>query len=265
MKMVDEADFDYNKCGFKEREYKDGLVVSSLDVKNYNKDFAKGNYRIVSCKNLFIASKVVINKLEKLICEQFKFMLQKLKICEDDNILVCGLGNGEIVADSFGEKTCKKILSTKLLSKKIVKSNICSICPNVQAITGIHTFDIVCGVARQIKAKLIVLIDSFLTNNVKRLGHSFQLSNTGIVPGGALNFNKEISFSTTNIKCVTIGVPFMLNLKNISCSINKNIIVSPKDIKFMVEKCSTILANALNKVFNPELSRDEIMELLNPI
>lgn len=33
----------------------------------------------------------------------------------------------------------------------------------------------------------------------------------------------------------------------------------------MVEKCSTILANALNKVFNPELSRDEIMELLNPI
>ncbi len=265
MKMIDEADFDYEKFGFNEKIEDNGIVVSSMEIDNENCDFKKGSYKIVSCKNLFIAPKNIQRMLEEEIVKQLKSFLMKLEIYESDTILVCGLGNGEIVADSFGEKTCKKVLATKLLNKKIVKSNVCTLCPNVQAVTGIKTFDIVCGVAKQIKAKLIVLIDSFLTNNIKRLGHSFQMSDTGIIPGGALNFNKEISYDTTNIKCITIGVPFMLNLKEIANCVHKDIIVSPKDIKFMVEKCSTILANSLNKVFSSDLKRDEIMELLNPI
>lgn len=265
MKMIDEADFDYGKYGFKEKIKSGGIVVSGMDVENENCDFKIGSYKIVSCKNLFIAPKNIQRMLEQEISKQIKSFLTKLNILENDTILICGLGNGEIVADSLGERTCKKILPTKLLNKKIVKSNVCTICPNVQAITGMPTFDIVCGVAKQINAKLIVLIDSFLTNNIKRLGHSFQMSDTGIIPGGALNLNKEISFETTNVKCITIGVPFMLNLRELSNSVNKDIVVAPKDIKFMVERCSTILANSLNKVFSPDLKKTEIMELLNPI
>ncbi len=265
MKMIDEADFDYKKYGFDEKIKQNGIVVSSMEVNDENCDFKKGSYKIVSCKNLFIAPKNIQRMLEEEIVKQLKSFLMKLEIDESDIILVCGLGNGEIVADSLGEKTCKKILSTKLLNKRIVKSNVCTICPSVQAVTGIKTFDVVCGVAKQIKANLIILIDSFLTNNIKRLGHSFQMSDTGIIPGGALNFNKEISYDTTNIKCITIGVPFMLNLKDLVKNVNKDIVVSPKDIKFMVEKCSTILASALNKALSPELKKVEIMELLSPI
>lgn len=265
MRMVDEADFDYEKYGFREVELKNGIVVSYLDINNdENENFKKGSYRIVSCHNLLIATKSVLKEFKNKLCDELKCLLKLLKISKTKTVLICGLGNEDIVADSLGYACCKKILATRLLNKKIVKSNVCSISPNVQSVTGIQTFDIVYGVAKAINADLIILIDSLMTNNIKRLGHSFQMSSCGMVPGGAMFDNREISLQTTGIKCLSIGVPLMLDLKQLS-SINKSIVVSPKDIKFMIEKCSKIIADVINIVFNPNLSYGEIEELLNPI
>lgn len=265
MKMIDEADFDYSKFGYKEIN-KNGIIISSLNVNQDNNriGFKKGYYRIVSCNNMYLLTDKQLNDLINQITTQLNELFEVLNVDLTKTILICGLGNKDIMADSLGENVCKNILSTRLLKSEIIKSKVCTIAPNVQSVTGIETFDIVSGIANNINAKLIILIDSLMTENVKRIGHSFQMSTCGIVPGGAIKNNKEISFETTNIKCLTIGVPFMLDLKSVSNKINKSIIVSPKDIKAMISLCSKIIADSINILVNPSLKMCEIQELLKP-
>ena len=262
MKMIDEFDFDYSSLCFKEHTTKDNLIISSLNIKKENKLFKVGKYKILSCPNLFLLGSNQIEKVKTTFVKVLKELITSLKIELTDTVLIVGLGNKNIEADALGESVCSKILSTRMLDKNFVKSNVCTICPNVQASTGINTFDIVNSLCKEIKPRLIILIDSLLTNNIKRIGHSFQLSTCGIVPGGGVGKNKEISLKTTGVKCITIGVPFMINLKEISSFIHKNIIVTPKDIHKMMEECSNIIADSINIFFNSNLKKEEICELL---
>ena len=265
MKMIDEADFDYAKFGYNETK-KNGIVISSLNVSQEDNrlGFKKGLYKIVSCEDLYLSSMDRLDDITNQIVEQMRQLLEYLKCTTQNTVLVCGLGNKEIISDSLGENVCKKILSTRLFKSPIIQSRVCTLVPNVQSVTGIKTFDIVSGVAKNINAKLVILIDSLLTNNIKRVGHSFQISSCGIVPGGAIKNNKEISYQTMGIKCITIGVPFMLDLKHLSKKIKKNIIVAPKDINQMINMCYKIIADGINLLFNPNLKPTEIKELLNP-
>ena len=261
MIMFDEADFDYKKYGFRE-VVKDGVNLSFLDIKKSNSQFKKGSYRIVSCHNLFLDRKLTALVRENI--KQFlKQLIKVLNIKKNANVLVCGLGNIDIMADSLGERTCKKVFASRQFSNSLITSKVCSIFPSVQAITGINTFEIVYAVAKKIKADLIILIDSLLTNNILRIGHSFQLSTVGITPGGGVRENKEICFETTSVPCISIGVPLMLDLKDISSEINKSMIVASKDIKMLVERCSGLIADAINEVLNPKLKKEDIMELIN--
>lgn len=264
--MIDEADFDYSKFGYSEQNLGNGVVLSKLNVSDDNNKigFKKGYYRIISAENFFVSSKEQLEFITSQLVHQLDELLEVCDIKKNQTVLVCGLGNIDITADSLGTNVCKKVLSTRLLNNTLIRSNICSISPNVQSVTGIETFDIVSGIAKSINAKLIILVDSLLTNNIKRIGHSFQLSTCGIVPGGAIRKNKEISYETLGIKCITIGVPFMLDLKSISNKINKSTIVSPKDINEMIKKCSSLISDSINILFNPNLKKEEICELLNP-
>lgn len=260
MRLFDEVDFDYAEYGFKEEKLGD-VNLSILDVEQDNECFDKGSYRIVSCHNLFLSEKLqifVTNKIKKFLKE----LLSILQIKDNSCVLLCGLGNNQIMADSFGENVCKKVLATRLINSNLITYKVCSICPNVQSVTGIKTFDIVNGVAKSVKADLIILIDSLMTSNIKRLGHSFQLSTVGITPGGAIRDNKAINLKTTGVPCLTIGVPFMLDLKSVSNKINKSIILTPKDIKILIDKCSNVLADAINGVLNNNFKNCEIKELL---
>ena len=256
--MFDEVDFDYASSGFCEFK-KSGLDLAEMNVKKTNKDFDKGRYRIVSCHNLFLCEQnvtLVTQQIENYLLE----LVKSLEIKKHSTILLCGLGNTSILADSFGAKVCQKVLATRFMPKKYCHYYTCSICPNVQGVTGIQTFDIVCGIAQKIDADLVILIDSFMTSNPKRLGHSFQLSNVGMTPGGAIMDNKKICLETLGVKCISIGVPFMLDLKNMDKDF-ANIIVAPKDIKFLIENTSKILANAINGVV-AKLTQKEIQSLL---
>ena len=263
MKMIDEADFDYGKFGYLQKDLGDGIIFSKLDIaKSENKlGFNAGSYRIISVHNLFIMTSKQRENVANVFVLTLKELLHKINIKKTDKIIVCGLGNDNILADSFGRAVCSNVLATNGILSKLTKSKICTISPNVKAVTGLDTLDIVSGIASKICAKLIILVDSLMTKNIERIGHSFQISTCGIVPGGAIKSGKEISEKTTGVKCLTVGVPFMIDLKSISKKIQKQIIVSPKDCGEMVEVCSQIVADAINQYFNPTLNKNDICEL----
>ena len=262
MKIFDEIDVDFSALGFKQTKI-NNLILSSLDIQQDNKNFKKGKYKIVSCHNLYLHSdyqKEVVAQLKKILKEFLRFH----KIKQQDKVLVCGLGNADIISDSLGIKTCKKILATNNFDFSQKKHNICTICPGVQAETGLQTFDIVNGIVKSIDAKLVILIDSLLTENIKRLGHCFQLSSVGMVPGGALLDSKEISLQTIGVPCISIGVPLLLDLKGVTDKVKKSIIVAPKDIKHYVLTCADIISTAINCGIGTTLTRQQILETLKP-
>lgn len=267
MKMIDEADFDYSKFGYNEIDLGDDIIYSKLDIKyDDNKlGFKKGSYRILSGHNLYLYNETQTNKLVQYVVDVLNELTSKLKIKKTDKILICGLGNYDIVADSFGVETCKKILATYDIKSSITNSKICKIIPNVKMNTGLDTFTIVNGIIKLVNIKLIIVIDSLITKNIQRIGHSIQISTCGTTPGGGICNGKEISKQTTNVECMTIGIPFMIDLKSISSKVNKHIIVTPKDNFEMINFCSNIVSDAINLFFNPKLTKKEINELKRPI
>lgn len=265
MKIIDECDSDLSQYGFLQKKHQFGICENFLKVltdKHKKKlGWNKGEYYIVNCPNLYMYNKKILDYLETVL----KNILKKLtnNFSNINKVLVVGLGNSDIVCDSFGPNVAKKIIATGHISANIGAKVFC-LCPMVEGQSGINTFEIVENFAKYLQVDLIVLVDSLMTSSIKRLAHSFQFSSNGLTPGGAVGKTISIDKALLGIDTISIGIPFMVNLRDICLNIKKDIIVSPKDISKNIAQTSTIIANAINSLFFPTLSKQEIFELSNP-
>lgn len=240
----EEPSDDLKKNGFQiDKNYLFSVSVATLSVKDENssKKLGKdiGEYVIINSPLLNMETKSQIYTqriLNKTIKEFVKTTPQK--------ILIVGLGNEEISADSFGS-CCVDTLK--------LKKNIYAIKPNVYVNTNLMSYDIVKAVCDHIRPNLVILIDSLGTLNIKRLACSFQLCNVGILPGGALHdLNKTISQKSLGIPCLVIGVPLMIFSKGLCDKLDsfyQDIILTPKDIKDMVTRCSQMVSRAIATLY----------------
>ena len=159
--------------------------------------------------------------------------------------------------------------------------------PGVMGITGIETKDIVLGVINEIKPNLLIFIDALASEKLDRLNKTIQITNAGINPGsGVGNIRKELSYDTLGIPIIVIGVPTVVDavtivrdtinymLKNslkeekeeilglvgslseselkellfeVLSSTGYNLMVTPKEIDFIMEKLVNIIATSINK------------------
>ncbi|MEG1500052.1 MAG: GPR endopeptidase, partial [Clostridia bacterium] len=112
--------------------------------------------------------------------------------------------------------------------------------------TGIETFDMISGVCKSIDPAIVVLIDSYGTKKLERVGCSLQLSSSGLVPGGAILGDKKlkaISKKTLKIPCITIGCPLM-------CFAEDGFVTILQNVDTVVELLSQIAAEAINNAFS---------------
>ena len=248
--MLDESDNELLSNGFKiNNKFDYGAEIATLLVKNkkqalyYGKDI--GEYIILNCANVHILGKTCEKYITKLIEKNIKKFISKA-----NNVLVVGLGNDKLTADALGAKCVQKNLVTGNLKEvKNNLKNVMTIIPDVFANTGIKTNVILESICEKVKPDLVVIIDSLGTINENRLACSFQITTSGIVPGGALYAgNKKISSSSLKTKCLVIGVPLMLvrgKFENVLAEI-----LCPKNIDEYVNRCAEIIASALNNVFH---------------
>lgn len=188
-------------------------------------------------------------------------------------VLVACLGNGNIAADSLGEKVFDKLTITrKKNANQGVKKCICALSTSVLGKTGIESAEIICAVVGQIKPSCVIAIDSLATSVPRRVGLSFQLTSAGITPGSGVGGDKaRIDKSVLGVPVVAIGVPTLLSLGTFlystmkdysqiaNCEIDEykfrsvlaerlvsNLVVAPKDIDVYVENASVVVSNAIN-------------------
>lgn len=201
---------------------------------------------------------------------------------ENATALVVGLGNEGITADSIGPKCVKKLFVTRhikeLLPDEIDDSvrSVATLSPSVMALTGIETGEIVKGVADRIKPELVIVIDALAARDVKRLGRTIQITDTGINPGsGVGNNRKELSQKTLGVPVVAIGVPMVVDaltlkmdcLEKVNQKVQQEIyeilkedstsmVVTPTEIDSLSERGAKIIANGINLALQPMGKKD---------
>lgn len=207
----------------------------------------KGRYVTIDTKAILNAEYEKFERITSALKNELRTFIK------GTNVLVVGLGNYKLEADSLGVKTCDKVSVTR----KIVDSDFCvsAIIPGVVGSTGIESFEIVKGVCEKVKPDTVIVVDSLCAGSVSRLLTTIQISDAGIVPGsGVSNHRMPLNELTLNAKVVSIGVPTVVYASTLINEFDgkpflSDLVVSPKDIDFAVRDCAKIISGALNSLF----------------
>lgn len=249
------------------------LKITTADVaKSIGKPC--GIYVTYDCQDGVHSDKRAQNLLIRYMSATLQNLIGIVK--KSSPVLVVGLGNKNITADSLGEKAADGIAVTRLMQTSSRVQSVCALNTGVLGTTGIQSAEIVRGIADKIKPCAVIAIDALATSVVSRVGRSFQLSTAGITPGSGVGQDKErIDKSVIGVPVISLGVPLMLSMrtalynfvKNYSQSQNQkidefglraqladsnllNLVVAPKEIDYLVERCAYIVSECVNKAFD---------------
>ena len=253
-----------------------GNKVNKIQNKQYLKygitkesyNFNGYDYCLLNYKNLFFSDEQQKIELIKVIAFNIKKLAGNVS-----NVLVVGLGNRHLSADSLGSETLKHVIATRGLYNSQVK--ISAISTSVLGLTGIESADIIKSVKGIVKPDLIILIDTLCATNYTSLGCNFQLSTMPLSPGhGVGNKRKTLNNLLNKTKVISIGVPlvvyaktFITNAIETTMHSTKNkpdiatlnellknnfdgLVLTVKDVNMVVKTCGGIIGAAINKAFN---------------
>lgn len=197
-------------------------------------------------------------------------------------VMVVGLGNRHMAADSLGEKVLSELIVTRHIIESGVRtskrlSNVCGIAPGVFGVTGIESADIIKGTVTQISADIVIAVDTLATAKAARLFKSFQITDSGIEPGsGAGNRRPLIDREFLGVPVISVGVPLALYARSIlyDClsrvesagadigqnrryaiieavlgAKNLSMVLAPKEVDLQSQKCAEIIAAGINLAF----------------
>lgn len=254
-----------------------GIQKRTLRVKTQEESNRMGRERGVyitfDCKGSVFTNMNASSFLTRQIARSLAELIGILK--KSSPVLVVGLGNRHIVADSLGQRSVERIKVSRFVQTG-KKQSVCAFATGVLGMTGIQSAELVAGVVEKIKPSCVILIDSLATGVVSRLGKSFQISSCGISPGSGVGQDKErIDKSILSVPTFSIGVPLLLSLRTgiyafvkefakdenmqineyalrqkLADSLLSDLIVAPRDIDLVVNVASSILANAINTAFD---------------
>lgn len=147
----------------------------------------RGIYITFDCKGSVFTNGSASNFLTRQIARSLTELVGILK--KSSPVLVVGLGNRHIVADSLGQRSVERIKVSRFVQTG-KKQSVCAFTTGVLGMTGIQSAELVAGAVEKINPSCVILIDSLATGAVSRLGKSFQISSCGISPGSGVGQDK---------------------------------------------------------------------------
>ena len=140
------------------------------------------------------------------------------------SILVVGLGNSAITADSLGPHVVENLHITRHMIReyglqslgKEKMHRISGIIPGVMAQTGMETSEIIQGIVAETKPDIVIAIDALAARSTRRLNRTIQITNTGIQPGsGVGNHRNALTEETLGVPVIAIGIPTVVDAATI--------------------------------------------------
>lgn len=187
----------------------------------------------------------------------------------EQSILVVGLGNREVTADSLGPNVVDNLFINRHIVREYGKvaynrskmHQVSSLIPGVMAKTGMESAEIIKGVIGETKPDMVIVIDALAARSTKRLNRTIQITNTGIHPGsGVGNHRNAITQESLHVPVLALGVPTVVDAATIvgdalgerpvALKELNNMYVTTKDVDQQIQQISHILCDGINKALN---------------
>lgn len=270
---------------------KNNIRVSTVEIKDKRGSEAMGKpigtYITIEAPDINQSDESYCKPVSDKIAETLKMLAGDLK---KEELLVVGLGNREVTPDALGPQVVDNLFITRHLIREYGKEfkekhklgNVSAISPGVMAQTGMETVEILKGIIKETKPKLLIVIDALASRSVSRVNTTIQLTDTGISPGsGVGNNRKAINEESLGTRVIALGVPTVVDAATIVADtltgymqnsgfgeedIDKfisevreqqidNMFVTPKNIDEAVKRISFTVSEALNSCFAQEIQR----------
>lgn len=194
--------------------------------------------------------------------------------------LVVGLGNRDITPDTIGPNAASGIIATRHLLSEQLESiglsgmrSVCSLAPGVMGQTGLEVCSLIKAITESEGFAFVIAIDALAARSVARLGCTVQFSNTGISPGsGVLNSRAELSKESLGIPVFSLGIPTVVDAATLisdfcqDCKSDLSaaaMMVTPRNIDALSASGAKIIARAVNRALQPQLSAEDIDALMS--
>ena len=153
--LINKKSNEYTKESKTYKHVKQTTIKILKDNNSFNKD--KGTYISIDFNNLYDnedrinISHVLVDSLKKLY-----------KITKKSKVLIVGLGNNKIIADSLGPSVADKVVVTNHLFKIMPEEidndvkRVCVFTPKVMGQTGLESADIVEAVSNLFNPNLVI-------------------------------------------------------------------------------------------------------------
>ncbi len=264
---------------------KNNIRVSTVEIKDEKGATAMGRpigtYITIEAPDMYQKDEDYNKPVSNEIVKQLKLLAGDLK---REEILVVGLGNREVTPDALGPQVVDNLFITRHLIREFGNEfkerhklgSVSAIAPGVMAQTGMETVEIIKGVIKETKPKLVIVIDALASRSVNRVNTTIQLTDTGISPGSGVGNNRQaLNRESLGIKTVALGVPTVVAAATIVADslttymqksgfseedVDKfisevmeqqvdNMFVTPKNIDESIKRLSYTVSEALNSCF----------------
>ena len=195
-----------------------------IDTKNAAKIMGKpmGTYVTMEAPAMVEPDEDYHREISDCLSEELLSIIPKSD--SEQSVLVVGLGNRDVTADSLGPQVVDNLFITRHVVKEYGKAAyncekmnlVSSIEPGVMAKTGMETAEIIKGVIHETKPDVLIVVDALAARSTKRLNRTIQITNTGIQPGsGVGNHRNALTKESLGIPVIAIGVPTVVDAATI--------------------------------------------------
>lgn len=257
-----------------------------------------GTYVTVDIPALAGTDRTMEEKVASVIASEIRILAGEDSI--KNGVLVAGLGNRMVTADSLGPAVCDMLFVTRHIKQYAPGeidqriNTVSAIAPGVLGVTGLETGEIIEGIVENVKPSLVIAIDSLASRNVSRIRTTVQIADTGISPGSGIgNKRRALNKDTLGVPVLAIGIPLVVYastiaedlitaayeksggkvrisdpdmkkmIDNISNINGAEMVVTPKEIDYIINASSRVLSNALNLALHENMTLTEIQKYMS--
>ncbi len=270
------ADKTSQKSGVSVKKYEEGSIrVSTVNISlpEAARKLGKPVGKYVTLESTGTINLFELENLSTLLENELKSILGVI----DGTALVVGIGNTTITPDALGPTVAAGVLATRHIGEDLANKiglkglrSVSVLSPGVLGQTGMETKEVIDGAVCKVSPSVIILIDALAAREVSRLCNTVQICDTGVSPGsGVGNSRSEISEKTVGVRCITIGVPTVVeaatlcyDLTGHSTRDHEPLIVTPRDIDRLSLRASKVISLAINKVLQPDIDPEILIDVV---
>ena len=215
-------------------------------------------------------------------------------------VLVIGLGNRRITADSLGPRVVDGVLVTRHMRENTPASlkgrlrAVSAVAPGVLGVTGMETADVVRGIVEHTRPEAVIAVDALAARETARICTTMQIADTGIQPGsGVGNHRLGLDEESLGVPVIAVGVPMVVYAATIARDALEllmedlapdgadqagaaaalvdrvvarrlgDLVVTPREVDERVTRMADLLALGINRALQPRLDKDEIPALMH--